>query len=40
MELYEVLPLRVRVDLEVMAMNVYSEFPKASALQEPYHWIV
>ena len=31
---YQVLPLRVRVDLGAMAMKAYSTFPKAPALLE------
>ena len=34
-----VLPLQVKVDLEVMAMKRYSTFPKALEL-EPYHQMV
>ena len=34
---YQVLPLRVRVDLGAMAMKGYSAFPKAPALLEPHH---
>ena len=37
---YQVLPLRARVDLEVMAMNVYAAFSKAPALLKPHHQIV
>ena len=36
---YQVLPLRVRVDLEAMAMKGKSAFPKAPALLEPHHQI-
>ena len=37
---YLVLPFRVRVNLETMAMKGYSTFPKALALLEPHHQIV
>ena len=37
---YQVLPLRARMDLEVMAMKEYSAFPNASALLEPHQQIV
>ena len=37
---YQVLPLRTRVDLEVMAMKGCSAFPKAPASLEPHHQIV
>ena len=37
---YQVLPLWVRADQEVMAMKQYSAFPKAPALLEPHHYIV
>ena len=37
---YQVLPLRARVDLGVMAMKGYSAFPKAPVLLEPHHQIV
>ena len=34
------LPLRAREDMGAMSITGYSEFPKASALLEPYHQIV
>ena len=37
---FQVLPLRARVDLGVMAIKRYSTFPKAPALLEPHHQIV
>ena len=37
---YQVLPLRARVDLEVMAMKGYSAFPKAPALLDLHYQIV
>ena len=37
---YQVLPLRVRVDLGEMAIKGYSAFSKAPALLEPHHQIV
>ena len=37
---YQRLPLRDRVDLEVMAVKEYSKFPKAPAFLEPSHQIV
>ena len=37
---YLVLPLRARVDQEVMAMKENSAFPKAPALLEPHHQII
>ena len=37
---YQVLQLRATVDLGVMAMRVYSAFPKAPLLLEPLHQIV
>ena len=37
---YQVLPLRVRVDIGTMAIKEYSTFPKPPALQEPHHQIV
>ena len=36
---YQVLPLRVRVDLEVMEVKQYSTFPKSPEL-EPYYEMV
>ena len=36
----QVLPLGLRVDLGVMAMEGYSAFPKAPALMEPHHQVV
>ena len=36
---YQVLPLRVKVDLGAMAMNGYSRFLKVSGLK-PHHQIV
>ena len=39
-EPYQVKPLRARVDLEAIAMNRYSTFPKALASLEPHHQIV
>ena len=38
--LYQVLLLRTRVGLELMAMKGYSAFPKAPAFLEPLHQIV
>ena len=38
-QFYQVLPLQVRVDLGVMAMKVFSTFPKASKL-DPHRQIV
>ena len=38
--LYQVLPLRARVDLGAMAMKGYSALPNAPALLEFYHQIV
>ena len=38
--IYQLLPLRVRMNLEVMVMKEYSAFPKAPALLEPHHQIV
>ena len=35
---YQVQPLRVRVDLEVMAMNGYAAFPKSPRLEPCHHW--
>ncbi len=37
---YQVLPLRLRVDLGVMAMKGYSAFPKVPALLDIHHQIV
>ena len=37
---YQVQPLRVRVDLEAMAMKVYSKFPKVTVLLEPHYQII
>ena len=37
---YQVLPLRSRVGLSAMAINVYSAFPKAPVLLKPHHQIV
>ena len=37
---YQVLPLRIRVDLEAMAMKEYSIFLKAPAILEPHYQIV
>ena len=37
---YQVLPLRVRVNLGAMAMKGYSAFPNVPALLEPHHQIV
>ena len=37
---YQVLPLWTKIDLEVLAMNGYSIFPKAPALLEPHHQMV
>ena len=37
---YQVLPLRAKVDLGVMAIKGYSAFPKAPELLEPHHQIV
>ena len=37
---YPVLPLRVNLDLESMAMKGYSTSPKTQALLEPQHQIV
>ena len=37
---YQVQPLRVRMDLEAMAMKGYSAFPKAQGLLEPHYQIV
>ena len=37
---YQVLPLRVRVDQAVMAINGYSVFPKVPELLEPHQGIV
>ena len=37
---YQVLPLQDNMDLGVMAMKQYSEFPKAPALLKPHHQIV
>ena len=37
---YQVLSLRVRVDLEAMVMKRYSTFTKAPSLPEPHHQIV
>ena len=34
---YQLLSLRVRVDLEVIALKGLSTFPKAPALREPHH---
>ena len=34
------LPLRARVDLEVMEMKEYSAFPKIPLLLEPHHQTV
>ena len=38
--LYQVLPLRARVDLGAMALKIYSTILKAPALVEPRHQIV
>ena len=38
--LYQVLPLWVRPDLGVIAINRYSAFPKALSLLKPEHQIV
>ena len=37
---YQVLPLQVRVDLEMIAMKEYFSFPKAPDLLQPHHQIV
>ena len=37
---YQMLPLRIRVDLGAMAMKGYSVFPKTPALLEPHYDIV
>ena len=37
---YQVQPIRARVKLRAMAINVYTTFPKPPALQEPHHQIV
>ena len=37
---YQVLPLRVRVDLGTMALKGYSAFPKTPVLLEPHDKIV
>ena len=39
-DLYQVQPLRVRVDLGAIVIKGYSAFPKAPALLEPHHQIV
>ena len=39
-ELYQVLPLRARVELAVIAMKEYSALPKAPALLEIHPQIV
>ena len=39
-QLYQVLPLRGKVDLGVMAMKGYSAFPKAPVFVEPHHQII
>ena len=39
-ELYQVLPLRNRLDLGAMAMKVYFPFPKPPVLLEPHHQII
>ena len=36
----QVLSLRIRMELEAMAMREYSAFPKAPALLKPHHQIV
>ena len=38
-EPYQVLPLRIKVDLGATAMKVYSPFPKAPGLK-PHHQII
>ena len=38
-EPYQVLPLRVRMDLGAMAMKGHSAFPKSPTLLEPHHQI-
>ena len=35
LEPYQVIPLRIRVDLGAMAVKGYSGFPNGSALEEP-----